>query len=230
MKQQDFLIDPILLNYYDSYIKLICDHCSKPFSRKKSHIIRSLEDAKNNSTIATFCSQTCRGKHIGEAIIKPCAQCSKDVRRTPKELKKNKSNNFFCCSSCAAIYNNTHKQTGNRRSKLEIWLEEQIKITYPNLEIIYNGKNTINSELDFYMPSLNLAFELNGIFHYEPIYGKDKLDKIQSNDDRKIQACLEKNIELCIIDSSSMKRFTEGVAKQYLEIFTTIINKKLGEL
>ena len=83
--------------------------------------------------------------------------------------------------------------------------------------------------MDIYIPSLNLAFELNGIFHYEPIYGKDKLDQITNNDNRKFQACLERKIELVIIDSSSLNYFKPGKAKKYLDIIINIINLKIDE-
>ena len=36
------------------------------------------------------------------------------------------------------------------RSKLEKWLEEQLIKMYPNLEIHFNRKDAINSELDIY--------------------------------------------------------------------------------
>jgi hypothetical protein len=73
---------------------------------------------------------------------------------------------------------------------------------------------------------MKLAFELNGIFHYESIYGEAKLHQIQNNDKRKFQACLERGIELCIIDSSNLKYFKESNAKPYLDIIINIINKK----
>lgn len=123
----------------------------------------------------------------------------------------------------AATYNNTHKTHGTRRSKLEPWLEGQLKKLYPDLNMIFNGKDTINSELDIYIPSLKLAFELNGIFHYEPIYGKDKLQSIKNNDTRKFQACIEKGISLCIVDSSQQKRFSPKSSQKYLDIIVNII-------
>ena len=73
---------------------------------------------------------------------------------------------------------------------------------------------------------MNLAFELNGIYHYEPIHGNDKLLKIQNNDNRKFQACLEQGIELCIIDSSQQKYFKKQSSEKYLNIISTIINNK----
>jgi hypothetical protein len=55
------------------------------------------------------------------------------------------------------------------------------------------------------------------------------LKKIKNNDNRKFQACLEKNIELCIIDTTSQKVFKEKSSEKYLQIIKNIINKKLGE-
>lgn len=137
-----------------------------------------------------------------------------------------KSPNHFCSHSCAGTYNNTHKTTGTRRSKLENYLESKLTDLYPTLEIHFNRKDTINSELDIYIPSLKVAFELNGIFHYEPIYGQNKLSSIQNNDNRKFQACLERGIELCLIDTSTQKYFKENTSLKYLEIITTIIKNK----
>ena len=150
-----------------------------------------------------------------------------NVRKRAAEHAKSKSGLSFCSRSCAAVYNNAHKTTGTRRSKLECWLEERLQRLYPNLDFIFNGKEAINSELDIYIPSLNLAFELNGIFHYESIYGNDKLKSIQNNDNRKFQACLENDIELCIIDASQHVRINDKTNQKYLDIIAEIINLKL---
>lgn len=87
---------------------------------------------------------------------------------------------------------------------------------------------SINSELDIYIPSLSLSFELNGIFHYEPIYGIDKLEKIKNNDNRKLQACIEKKIEFCILDISGSKHFKPERDKKYLDIVRNIILDKIN--
>lgn len=68
---------------------------------------------------------------------------------------------------------------------------------------------------------------MNGIFHYEAIYGEDKLEKIQNNDNRKFAACLEKGIELCIIDSSSSVHFKPERDIKYLNIIKSIIEQNL---
>lgn len=97
---------------------------------------------------------------------------------------------------------------------------------YPNLEIHYNRTDAILSELDVYVPSLKLAFELNGIYHYEPIHGIPKLLSTQNNDNRKYQACLERGIELCIMDVSAIKHFTEPRGVKFLKIIEGIIDSK----
>jgi hypothetical protein len=161
-----------------------------------------------------------------------CNHCGKTFKYFESRLKnKNrKSGRMFCSKSCAATYNNTHKTHGYRRSKLEAYIETKLITNYPNLEIHFNRKDTINSELDIYIPSLKLAFELNGIFHYEPIYSDKQFSQIQNNDKRKFCACLEKNIELCIVDSSSLTYFKPDKAEKYYQIVKQLIDHKLSDI
>jgi hypothetical protein len=63
---------------------------------------------------------------------------------------------------------------------------------FPNEKIIFNGKEAIESELDIYFPERKIGFEINGIFHYEPIYGEEKMKKIQQNDKEKREKCRQK--------------------------------------
>lgn len=207
-------------------LKLECEYCSKPFFRYKANIKQALD--LTNPKQCKYCSRACQ--HLSRIKKKEysCFNCGKPVFRQPCEINhiKNKHNRAFCNQSCSAIYNNAHKSHGTTVSKLELWLQSQLSILYPELEILYNDKTTINSELDIYIPSLKLAFELNGIFHYEPIYGQETLDRIQNNDDRKFQACIERGIKLCIIDSSGQKRFTEKSSIPFLSIITNIISNQ----
>jgi hypothetical protein len=158
-----------------------------------------------------------------------CAQCGLIICKKPKDVKKAKEDRLFCSKSCSTTYNNTHKQHGTRRSKLEDYIDNKLIDMFPDIPFVFNDKITINSELDIYIPSLKLAFELNGIFHYEPIFGNEKLSSIKNNDERKMQACIENGIELCIIDSSDLKYFKPAKADKYLNIITSIIRQKLSQ-
>jgi hypothetical protein len=147
----------------------------------------------------------------------------KKIERPDYHIKKTKNN--FCSHSCSIKFQNAHKTSGYRRSKLEIYLETKLYEMFPNLEIVYNDRKTLPSslELDIYVPSLKLAFELNGIFHYIPAFGEEKFDKIQYNDYRKLKECQDLNINLCVIDISHQKRFTEKSSEKYLEIIKSFI-------
>jgi len=205
-------------------LKLQCYYCQKPFFRKKKYI---LFEKKHNKRECRFCNQKCLNKNKIKKLQFNCTNCGKEIEKRIKERYKPKSN-FFCSQSCAATYNNKNKQYGTRRSKLEIWLENKLKLAYPSLEIYFNKKEIINSELDIYIPSLNLAFELNGIFHYKPIYGEKKFQQIQNNDNLKKTECCKLNINLQIIDTSKLQYFKEQNCQKYLDLIQNIIDSRQG--
>lgn len=198
---------------------LKCQQCQKDFFRSTSKANAAIKLGYKSQC----CSLECKRLLANKRVSIPCAQCSTICIKEQSELRKSKSGLSFCCHSCSALYTNSHKTIGTRISKLELWLQTKLTELYPKLTILYNDRLTINSELDIYIPELKLAFELNGIFHYEPIYGPDKLRQIQNNDNRKFQACLERGISLCIIDTTIQKRFTEQNSYKFLHIIQTVV-------
>ena len=205
-------------------LPLKCKHCGETFYRTK-HIIQ-MNESQNKPK--DCCSLSCKATHQykGHRVDFDCEQCGKLANRALGHYKKVK--HHFCSQSCSATYYNQRKQTGIRRSKFEVWVEEQLVSLYPNLEFHFNRKDTILSELDIYIPELKLAFEINGIFHYEPIFGQDKLDRTQKNEKGKFAACIEKNIGLCIIDISTLNYFKPKKAQKFLDIITNIIDQTLS--
>lgn len=218
------LFDINNLDKFDPHEKLPleCETCGNTFFSIKKEVRKVLNSHK--AVKLKNCSKKCAGLQRTKTKTFFCTNCNVKITKSPSEIKKVK--NVFCSQSCAATYNNKHKTHGTRRSKLEIWLEDQLNNLYPNLDILFNNKETIKSELDIYIPSMKLAFELNGIFHYEPIFGEDKLQKIQENDSNKFQACQKQSISICSIDTSSQKYFKPKTSKKYLDIITTIINQR----
>lgn len=194
-----------------------CKICNTKFTINAA-MIRSM--IKGTTDKQYCCSRKCASVYRRKHKEKHCIQCNTIFKS--KYIK-----NKFCSNSCAASYNNAHKKYGNRRSKLEKYIEEQLTSLYPSLEIHYNRKDAINSELDIFIPSLKLAIELNGIFHYEPIFNSDQLSKIKNNDNRKMQACIERGIELCVIDTSSQKYFKPHTSLKFLTIINNLITIKL---
>lgn len=203
-------------------LPLECYSCHNTFFLEKRFILHKQKTKKDP---CRFCSNKCRGTFNSKNKLVECKNCNVTFEKNNYEL--NKTKNHFCSKSCSATYNNKNKTHGNRRSKLEIWLEEQLTTHYPNLKIDYNKKDAIESELDIYIPSLKLAFELNGIFHYEPIYGDEKLNRIQENDNNKFEKCIKHNISLCVIDVSQQKYVKPKTSKKYFDIINNIVKERL---
>ena len=207
---------------YGDYVDIICSHCQKPSKIKKHHL--QISFCKNN--VDVFCSCICASKiRSTPPITYTCLTCNKPFINRHKTSKKAKSKNRFCSTNCAGIYNNKHKTYGFIRSKLEIYIESVFKIKFPNLNIIYNDRSAIGSELDIYIPELKFAVELNGIVHYEPIYGNDRLNIIRNKDNQKIISCYEIGVELMIIDTTHMKKFNPINANKYVTLIEDQINK-----
>jgi hypothetical protein len=201
-----------------SIVNLTCDFCHMSFNRKLKDI--GLNKTKNYKS--NYCSSKCgwAAKINGKTVS--CLQCNISFQKLPSQISK--SPNHFCSQSCAAIYRNAHKTHGTRRSKLEVFLEAKLRETYPDLKLLCNDKTAINSELDFYFPDLQLAIELNGILHFEPIYGISKLAQIQSNDNKKSFLCYQKQINLAIIDSSTCKKLTKSAKEKYWQIVKILVD------
>lgn len=208
-----------------SVATLVCMHCNKEFevsSCKKSKAI--YEYKKYNKRY--FCCMECRLAARGQQkrVEVECTNCGKVFVPTSSK-KKRCSENRFCCQSCATTYNNRNKTHGNRRSQLEDYLENVLKNEFSHLEMLFNDKSTIGSELDIYIPSLKLAFEINGIFHYKPIYGEDKFNKTVENDELKKHNCEKNGIELVVIDTTKQKKFSEESSQKFLKIIRSKINE-----
>lgn len=83
---------------------------------------------------------------------------------------------------------------------------------FPNENPVFN--HIINGfELDVFFRYRKIAFEINGIVHYKPIYGLEKYERLISNDAQKHKMCNENKISLFVIDISNLKRFSPEEAE-----------------
>lgn len=205
-------------------LKFKCEQCGKEFYEPKKWVKFCLTHENKNGRLR-FCSNKCDCDSRNLSHYEKCAYCGKGIIVQNAAYKRSNTKRFFCDRSCAAKYNNAHKEYGTRRSKLEQYIESYLSKKYPELEIFYNSKFAIDSELDIYIPAIKLAFELNGIFHYEPIFGEKKLDRIKQNDNNKFMKCQQANISLCTIDVSNLKYFKKNNAQKYIDIIVSIINE-----
>ena len=194
-------------------VALKCEQCNKNFFKPKNDVQCAIHKRSHNS--CNFCSRSCTGKYktIKLTTQTKCLNCNKEFTIKISVLKK--SINHFCTSSCSASYRNKNKKSGYRRSKLEIYIEQQLKLDYPMLDIRFNDRS-IGYELDIYIPSLKLAFEINGIHHYKPIWKNYK--RTIEIDKEKLTTCLEHNIRLFVYDISTVKHFKPEIGLTYLNL------------
>lgn len=82
-------------------LTILCNYCRKKFKRPKNKINEAIKFGWDQYCSAK-CQFTCRltGKY------KTCQNCSKNIWRTPRELKNSLTGRFFCDNSCAAKFNN----------------------------------------------------------------------------------------------------------------------------
>lgn len=216
-------------------ISIKCDYCHSDFFRS----LKDFNKANKWGYKTQYCSHDCRAQaRKVKRVPIPCGKCGKEILKTEAELKLQPK--YYCSIKCGVNGSleyrkkpSPSKKSGSQRSKLEIYIGDKLLQKFPTLEIHFNRRDAINAELDIYIPSLKLAIELNGIFHYEPIFGEEKLKQTKTNDARKIQACIENNISFCIIDISRTGTFKESKAVPYLNIVEETIlrhlNMEIGE-
>lgn len=188
-------------------IQINCDCCGKPFLRTPSECRKTTRRGWSG----LYCSRQCAYDSMtrSSSITVECDECGKQITRLKGDMMKRERHGIkhsFCNCSCAAKFRNSHKTSGSRRSKMELYLEQMIRDRFPSVEFLCNDRTAIGSELDIYFPQLKLGIELNGIFHYEPIYGESKLQRIRDNDRQKILTAAELGIELIVI--SNVNAFT----------------------
>lgn len=110
-----------------------------------------------------------------------CKKCNSDFDINRQLFSFRKRSDIDICLKCNPILSG--------KSKRELEVLDLIKNNY-NDRILTNTKNIISSELDIYLPGLNLAFEFNGLYWHSDLY-KEKNYHLN-----KSKECLDKNIQL----------------------------------
>lgn len=198
-------------------IELQCETCKQTFSRDS----RRLSRYRRGILKHVYCSHKCQAKTTKRQQTVQCNGCGVSFQKTAAQIRK--STNNFCSKSCAASHNNAHRLQGTRRSKIEAYLEKRLLNRY-SFPIDFNKKDAIGSELDIYIPHLRLAFEINGITHFEPIYGQKVLDRVQASDRTKRQRCEQEHIELHVLNISDAQYISEERARRCLDTICQLID------
>lgn len=103
--------------------EFICAHCGEKFTKTKREL------SKNSYILPKFCCQECQKEWYKENsyITVKCKECGKEFKILKGEYNKSETKHFFCNNSCAAKYNNRHRE---RKASDVIWLGEKKKKGY----------------------------------------------------------------------------------------------------
>ena len=201
-----------------------CKQCARSYSSKEK---RQEINANVSKTLKEY-FKTHQHPHLGKPnprkgmitlVDWKCPYCGKTIKIKSALAKKRK----FCSGTCRNIHNN--KLINGSRSKAEDILYQRLIEEFPTLQIIRNDRNTLNGlEIDIFIPSLKIGIEWNGIFHYKDVHNNGKLQIIQEKDNLKKQICLEKGIELLVIqDLTSNKKFIFNEVEKIISLIQTKI-------
>lgn len=208
------LIEDELFNKMKSRdkISLVCAFCQNIFLKPKNEIQRVMKGNYHGS--CDFCSIKCVWNSRKKRLSCHCTECGTPFEKTPSTMTVNN----FCSQRCHGIFYQKNKKTGFRQSKAEIFLVHLLKSEFLDLKIESSNRRFIGLEIDILLPEIKIAIEINGIVHFLPIYGNDKLNKIQMNDSNKIKLLQEKSFQIIVIDISHLKTERE-MNKFILEYF-----------
>lgn len=202
-----------------------CEMCGKHFLREKYKI----KYHRKRGHDVKFCSHKCQ---LDSFKLPPdefyCAQCGKFNSKRHSSIIYPRR---FCNQSCNMKWKNTNnKMRGGIRTKMEIWLEPKLKETFIDLDITFNNRKPLDGlELDIYIESLKLGFELNGNYHYKNIVGIEALERSQKNDVRKLEVAKDKDIKVIVINTSDRTYFNPKYCQPYLDQITQEINNRIKE-
>lgn len=189
-----------------------CAECSKSFRRAEADIAEVEHTFCSHRCSATFYNRQ-RWAEVRKGRVPVSKRGRKQVvyvaweartPRSPKPLNQCKTcgqdtrNKSYCNGTCRNKALNPLIK--GQRSKAEKALVCALSAAYPAWTLVENDRVLLDGlELDLYIPEIRLAIEWNGIFHYEPIRGQDGLERIMCKDNRKVELCRERGIELIVI-------------------------------
>jgi len=90
-----------------------------------------------------------------------------------------------------------------------------LKEEFPELTFVPNDKEILEGyEVDIAIPELKVGIEWNGIVHFRPIHGHEKLARIQQIDAEKQEAARKLDISLIVVPDlvSTKSRVMEAFA------------------
>ena len=208
------------------FLPLECSRCSSTFYQRKSTVERAIGyivGLNNSRKTLEFCSPKCSDNRVtnkAEIYTHVCTTCQTEFQSDRKDSK-------FCGRQCKGKHDiGRNRKISKNRSKAEAYLFNRIRHEFPEIALLANDRAFLEGglEIDIFLPELSLAIEVNGPFHYRPIYGEERLERAQHNDQLKKENLENRSVELLSLDISGPEHKSWKASKIHLEaLFQNII-------
>lgn len=188
--------------------------------------IRNKSEAQKNALETGKTSHPTKGKSrppstkqkIGMKVLQSWENLSdkqleqrKTMARTNWESKSDDEKEFILKQANAAV-----RESSKTGSKLEKFLFKELLSCGLGVEF-HKEQSILNTRLqiDLFVPNLNLAIEVDGPSHFEPVWGEDALKRNKKYDNKKTGLIIGKGLFLIRIKQS--KEFSKSRATLVLD-------------
>jgi very-short-patch-repair endonuclease len=187
-----------------------CDTYANKLRRdaKKFNIkIRDKSDAQKNALASGKSKHPTKGSKrsdnvknkIGMSVLKSWENLS-DSELTARKIKSKEAWDNMDSDLKDQILrsaNSAVRETSRVGSKLEHYLLNRLigdghKVDFHKEQILSNTK----LQIDLFLPNLGVAIEVDGPSHFEPVWGKDSLERNKKYDNKKTGLIIGKNLKL----------------------------------
>lgn len=158
----------------------------------------------------------CLSDHCTNKSEKLLWQCANSNHKPWKSFYKNVVKNNRWCPICANFF---HYKENKVRNLLNYLFDTNFLRSKPSWNI--NPRTNRKLELDGYSEELNMAFEFQGLQHYEEVayfkMDKEELEYIQYKDKIKKENCLVNKVKLIIINDTKETNKNEGLLNAVID-------------
>lgn len=196
--------------------------------------IRDKSDAQKNALSTGSASHPTKGKKrpedVKEKIGFKVMESWENLDNKELEKRKNKARKNWEKLSDDTKENILHqanvavREASKKGSKLEIYLLNRLlsdghKVDFHKEQTLSNTK----LQIDLFLPNINVAIEVDGLSHFEPVWGEDALKRNKGYDNKKTGLILGKGLVLIRIIQKKDFSKTRG-SLIYSELKNTLDN------
>lgn len=196
--------------------------------------IRSKSEAQKNALCSGKHKHPTKGKHrdsatkakIGLKVLDSWASLSKEELASRKAKSKEQWENMSATQkqNMQHAANSAVRNSAKTGSKLEKFLYKALlsdgyKVDFHKEQMLSNTK----LHIDIFLPTMNMAIEVDGPSHFQPVWGQEALKKNQKYDNKKNGLLIGKGIKILRIQQK--KDFSNARATLIYEKMISSIDK-----